>query len=121
MAKGDDIRDRLIRFAVDAMDLCDSLPKTSTGAHIAAQLLRCATSAAPNYAEARGAESRKDFVHKLRIVLKELNEAETWIELVVRRQMVEGHRTNRIMEDCKTLCRIIAASVRTAGAIHNSR
>ena len=115
MAKGDDIRERLVEFAVAAMDLCDNLAKTPAGTHVSGQLLRSATSAAPNYAEARGAESSRDFVHKLGIVLKELNEAEVWIDILVRRRMVDGEEILRVQQECKTLCRIIAASVRTAG------
>ena len=52
---------------------------------------------------------------KLGIVLKELNEAEVWIDILVRRRVTEGEEILRIQEDCKRLCRIIAASVRTAG------
>ena len=115
MAKGDDIREKLVGFAVEVMDLCDRLPQTPAGTHVSRQLLRCATSAAPNYAEARGAESGRDFLHKLGIALKELNEAEVWLDIVVRRQMLEGKELMRILEECKSLCRIIAASVRTAG------
>jgi four helix bundle protein len=115
MAKGDDIRERLVEFAVAVMDLCDNLAKTPAGTHVSGQSLRCATSAAPNYAEARGAESSRDFVHKLGIVLKELNEAEVWIDILVRRRMVDGAEILRVQQECKTLCRIIAASVRTAG------
>ena len=115
MAKGDDIRERLVVFAVQVMDLCDEVSKTPAGTHVAGQLLRCATSAAPNYAEARGAESSRDFVHKLGIVLKELNEAELWIDILVRRRMAEGPEIVQAQEECKTLCRIIGASVRTAG------
>jgi len=80
VAKGDDIRERLVSFAVLAIDLCEELPETPAGSHISLQLLRAATSAAPNYAEARGAESARDFVHKLGISLKELNEAEVWLD-----------------------------------------
>ncbi len=64
MAKGDDIQGRLKIFASEAMDICDLLPKSTAGNHIAGQLLRSATSAASNYAEARGAESKNDFIHK---------------------------------------------------------
>jgi len=116
VAKGDDIKEKLLLFAIDALDVCEALPKTPAGAHISMQLLRCATSAAPNYSEARGAESGRDFLHKLRIVLKELNEAEVWIELIVRRRMLDGDRMQKISEDCQSLCKIMAASVRTAGA-----
>jgi four helix bundle protein len=114
LAKGDDIREKLMGFATEVMDLCERLPRSTAGSHVAVQLLRSATSAAPNYAEARGAESRKDFLHKLRIVLKELNEAEVWLELIVRRKMVIGGEPETALEDCRSLCRIVGASVRTA-------
>ena len=116
MAKGDDIREWLVEFAVSVMDLCDDLAKTPAGSHVSGQLLWCATSAAPNYAEARGAESGRDFVHKLGIVLKELNEAEVWIDILVRRRMIEGQQVLLVQEECKTLCRIIGASVRTTAS-----
>ena len=67
------IEDRLIDFAVRTIRLADALPKTPAGRHIARQLLRSGTSPAPNYAEARGAESGADFLHKLKVALKELN------------------------------------------------
>ncbi len=63
MAKGDDIEERLVGFAVATISVCDRLPSTPAGSHIGNQLLRSATSPAPNYAEARGCESRKDFIH----------------------------------------------------------
>ena len=65
MAKGDNIEERLIDFAVRVITLCDSLPGTRAGNHLAGQLLRSGTSPAAHYAEARGAESSEDFVHKL--------------------------------------------------------
>jgi four helix bundle protein len=78
--------------------------------------LRAATAAAPNYAEARGAESARDFVHKLGIALKELNEAEVWLDIVLRKEMGEQEYARCAREECSALCRILAASVRTAGA-----
>ena len=85
MAKGDDIQDRMIDFAVAIIQLTSKLPKTAAGKHVSGQLLRCGTSPAPNYGEARGAESSKDFVHKLGVVLKELNESEIWLKIIIRR------------------------------------
>ncbi len=114
MAKGDDIRARLIKLGADIMDLCDSLPPTTAGKHIAGQLLRSGTSAAPNYAEARGAESASDFVHKLGITLKELNETETWLEMLVLRGMAAAEKTASLHCECIELCKIIAVSRRTA-------
>ena len=75
MEKGDELLDRLIRFGVTGLELSNTLPRTTAGRHIADQLMRSATAAAPNYAEARSGESLRDFVHKLGIVRKELNES----------------------------------------------
>ncbi len=68
-SKANEIENRLIDFAVRIIKLADALPKTPSGKHISGQLLRSGTSPAPNYAEARGAESSADFVHKLKIGL----------------------------------------------------
>jgi four helix bundle protein len=77
------LEERLIKFAVLVLELSAELPKTSAGRHIAAQIVRSGTAAAPNYAEARGAESRADFVHKLGIVQKELNETAVWLRILL--------------------------------------
>ena len=69
MAKGDDIQERLIDFAVTIIHLTSHLPKNRAANHISGQILRSGTSPAPNYGEARAGESKKDFVHKLKIVL----------------------------------------------------
>jgi four helix bundle protein len=88
VAKGEDIQSRLNGFAVQVMALCDGLPRTFAGKHIGEQLFRSGTVCAANYAEARGAESRNDFIHKLGIVRKELNETLIWLDLVAKRGMV---------------------------------
>ena len=67
MAKGDDIEERLISFAVRVVKLSTHLPETPAGKHIAGQVLRSGTAPAAHYAEARGAESSRDFIHKLKI------------------------------------------------------
>ena len=116
MAKGDDIQERLVGFAVRALDLCDRLPKSASSSHIVSQLIRSSSSAAPNYAEARGAESRNDLIHKLGIVFKELNESEVWLEMLVRRDTEGMEELRALREECSVLCRIIAASRKTAAA-----
>ncbi len=78
-AAADAFQERLVLFAVRIIDLVTCLPKTTAGRHIAGQVRRSGTSPAPNYAEARGAESRADFVHKLRIAVKELHETGIWL------------------------------------------
>jgi len=67
----DVLEERLVRFAVRIIKLTSALPKTPSGHHVASQLLRAGTAPAPNYGEARGAESPADFLHKIRIVLKD--------------------------------------------------
>src|SRR5881409_2258142 len=72
IALSDQLEERLIDFAARIISLAGRLPRTAR--HIAKQILRSGTAGAPNYAEARGTESRQDFIHKMRIVGKELNE-----------------------------------------------
>jgi four helix bundle protein len=117
MAKGDDIENRLLGFAAESMELCDRLRRSPTGAHIADQLLRSATSAAPNYGEARGAESQKDFIHKIGITLKELNESRIWLRMIQMRGQRELQETaDKLYKECDELCRIFATSKKTANA-----
>ena len=114
MAKGDDIQDRLINFAVGIIRLTSRLPRTQAGSHISGQLLRSGTSPAPNYAEARGAESTKDFIHKLKIALKELNESTVWLEITRRSKMLNEIQLKTIFDECNELQKIIASSIRTS-------
>ena len=83
-----DLEERLIEFAVNVIQVSDSLPETRVGNHIRGQLLRCGTSAAPNYAETQTAESRDDFLHKIKIALKELRETKVWLRLIVRTRLL---------------------------------
>ncbi len=114
MAKGDNIEARLIDFAVAIIQLCAALPNTLAGNHVAGQILRSGTSPAPNYGEARGAESRRDFVHKLKIVLKELNETGIWLKIIRRSEMLQATTINFLEEECIELAKIINSSIRTA-------
>jgi four helix bundle protein len=86
----DRLEDRLIEFAVRIIRLAARLPRTPAGKHVSGQILRSGTSPAPNYGEARGAESRADFTHKIRVVLKELNETSIWLRIIERSQMLSA-------------------------------
>jgi four helix bundle protein len=70
--QADRLEERLIDFAVRIIKLSNRLPKTQAGKHISGQILRCGTSPAPNYGEARALKVEQTFIHKLRIVFKEL-------------------------------------------------
>ena len=82
--------------------------------------MRSGTAAAANYAEARGAESRSDFIHKLRIVLKELNETSVWLQLIAENAMLPSEKMRSIVAENNELCRILAASIKTAGGFDRS-
>lgn len=112
--KGSDIQEHLAEFAVRVMDLCDRLPKTFAGRHFAEQLLRSGTAVAANYAEVRGAESRNDFVHKLGVVRKELNESLIWLRMIEQSKMIQKETVAPLESECDELCRIISASRKTA-------
>lgn len=79
-----DLEERLINFAVLIVDISESMPKSYAGNHLSGQLLRSGTSPALNYGEAQGGESRKDFIHKIKIVLKELRETYVCLKIIQR-------------------------------------
>ena len=114
MAKGDDLEERLIDFAVRIVTLCDAMPKTTAGRQLGNQLVRSGTSPAFNYGEARAAESKRDFVHKMRIVHKELNESNINLKIIQRSNLMPEERLSSIMNECDQLCRILNASIQTA-------
>jgi four helix bundle protein len=105
-AQADRLEERLIDFAVRIIILSANLPKTPAGTHVARQILRSGTSPAPNYGEARGAESRADFVHKLGIVLKELNETSIWLRIIERSQLLRKVLIKDLVSENSELCRI---------------
>ena len=111
--KGDDISDRLLEFAVRIIQLVDALPNTLMGRHIGGQILRCGTSPGANYEEARGAESKADFVHKLGIVLKELSETRYWLKVLIKSKLIPPKRIQGIFSESDELCKIIGKSVIT--------
>ena len=113
-SQADRLQERLIAFAVTIVDLSAQLPRTPHGWHISNQILRSGTATAANYGEARAAESRLDFIHKLRIVLKELNETAVWLQVIGRSSLARPERVAPIVAENQELCRIIGASVRTA-------
>ena len=112
--KPQELENRLIDFAVAIMDVTEALPNTKAGSHIAGQLIRSGTSPAPNYGEARSAESRKDFIHKMKISLKELRETMIWLKIIARKRMVAGEVVDAAISECDELISIFVSSTRTA-------
>jgi four helix bundle protein len=109
-----DLEERLLEYAVRVICLVDALPPTRAGRHVADQLLRCATSPLANHGELQGAESRKDFIHKLGICLKEIREARRWLRLIHRVPLVAPPKIEPLLNETEALIKIFAVSIRTA-------
>jgi len=110
-----DLEDRLIAFAVAIIDVVEASPDTRVANHVAGQIIRSGTSAAPNYGEAQSAESRKDFVHKMKVALKELRETRVWLRIILGKRMMRSPAaTETSLKECQELIRIFAKSIRTA-------
>jgi four helix bundle protein len=114
--KTNQLEKRIVSFAASIVSLSSKLPRTAQARHICDQIRRSGTAAAANYAEARAAESRADFIHKLKVVSKELNETCVWLELIVQVELLAGEPISAVLAENRELCRIISASIRTARA-----
>ena len=118
MSKDDkifDLEDRLIDFAVRIIRIAEALPKTKVGNHIAGQLIRSGTSPAPNYGEAQGAESRSDFIHKMKVSLKELRETRVWLLMIVRANLIKpASKLEPLIDENNQFISIFVKSIDTA-------
>jgi four helix bundle protein len=108
-----DLEERLIAFAASVCALTRNIPYTTIGRHISSQITRCSTSPLANYGEAQAAESLQDFIHKLRICLKELRETNAWLKFVARMQYAP-HTRESVQAECNELISIVVASIKTA-------
>jgi len=115
-----DLEERLLAYSVRVVKVVEQLPNSRIGNHVAGQLLKSGTSAYPNHGEAQAAESSKDFIHKLKVSLKELREAQRWLKLVQRIPLMKNSEllANTITET-EELIRIFFSSIRTIREKHN--
>jgi four helix bundle protein len=110
-----DLEDRLLEFSVRIIRLCEKLPKSLAGQHVAKQVLRSGTSPYANHGEAQAAESPDDFIHKLKICLKELRETIRWLRLISRAGLIENPaKLEALIKECDELIRIFVQSLRTS-------
>ncbi len=113
--KGYDLEDRLIDFAVRIVHAAESLPKTKVGNHIAGQIIRSGTSPAPNYGEAQSSESRADFIHKMKVSLKELRETKVWLLMIIKANLIKpASKLKPLIDENDQLISIFVSSIRTA-------
>jgi len=106
--------ERLLLFATGCIRLADRMPKTQSARLVTGQFIRSSTSAGANYQEARGAESRADFVHKLQVVLKELRETQYWLMLVDCAGLSSSPALEPLLTEVDELIRMIVKSILTA-------
>ena len=106
------LAERTIDYGLAVIDYVEKLPRNAAGRHVSDQLLRSATSVAANYAEASEAESSDDFIHKMKIAMKELKESRVWLLFAKRIQPTE--EVNGLMEESRQLVLMIGKSLVTA-------
>lgn len=109
-----ELEDRLIDFAVLVVTVVEALPITKAGSHIGCQLVRSGTSPAPNYAEARSGESKRDFIHKMKISLKDLRETLVWLKIIARKRLVDCSEVPAAIAECNELIAIFVSTTKTA-------
>jgi len=110
-----DLQKRLIDYAARIIKLSEALPNTNAGKHVSSQILRSGTSPAPNYGEAQSAESPSDFVHKLKIALKELRETEIWLEIIAKARMIKSEsQLVPLLRETDELVAILFTSIETS-------
>ena len=110
-----DLNDRLLDFAMVIAGIVKCIPNDRVGNHVASQLIRSGTAPAAHHSEAQSAESRRDFVHKMKMALKELRETRTWLRIVDRGELA-GCPVNSALEECDQLIAIFVVSIRTASS-----
>lgn len=110
-----DLEERLLEYSVRIIKVVEKLTNSKAGNHVAGQLLRSGTSPYPNHGEAQAAESQKDFIHKLRISLKELRETQRWLKLIQKVPLIDKPTLlDAILSETEELIKIFVTSIKTA-------
>ncbi|MCA9122024.1 MAG: four helix bundle protein [Planctomycetaceae bacterium] len=110
-----DLEERLLEYAARIVRLAEALPRTQTGKHVSGQVLRSGTAPMAHHGESQAAESRRDFIHKMKIALKELRETQRWLKLIQRIPLLDKtDLLNPLVKETDELIRIFVASLKTA-------
>lgn len=114
MEKKYNLRERLIQFACRVIDVTEALPRTIAGHHLGNQLVRSGTSPALHYGEAQAAESPADFVHKMKVCLKELRETYNCLQIIEQKGWFLKEKMTAILDENNQLISIFFTSIETA-------
>lgn len=114
MGRRVDLEERMVLFAVKCLEVCDKLPRTRIGLNLEHQLSKSATAAALNYGEAQAAESTADFIHKLKIVLKEVRETIINLKIIINKPLVKDPIVEIALNEANQLMAIFFRSIKTA-------
>ncbi|MGE3824704.1 MAG: four helix bundle protein [Bacteroidia bacterium] len=111
-----DLEDRLIDFSITASEIAEALPNTKFASHISGQMIRSSSSPALNYGEVQSAESRNDFIHKVKIILKELRETRIALKIIDKKKLFanQTEKLKSVTDECNQLIAIFVKSVDTA-------
>ena len=110
------LEERLINFAVLILEVAEKLPETKGSCHLSGQLVRCGTAPALHYGEAQSAESRKDFIHKMKIALKEMRESMICLRIIERKKYLPDQSIVNLLAELNELISIFVKSIETAKA-----
>ena len=107
------LQNRLIEFSSSAISISQNIPQNYVGKYLSQQLMRSSISPSLNYAEACSAESRADFIHKMKICLKELKETEVCLALI-QRNVKSNTNIENVLKETDQLIAIFVSSIKTA-------
>jgi len=111
--QADQLSERFLEFASKTVKFVKRIDTNQFDRHIGMQLFRSVTAIGANYEEARGAQSRQDFAHKLQIVLKEARESNFWLKLIARSEIDKSSEVESLIDENRQICDIIAKSIKT--------
>ncbi len=115
-SKADVNSERMLGYAASIVQLVSGIPQSQINRHIYLQLFRSASSIGANYEEARGAESRQDFIHKLQVSLKEARESHFWLRLILKANIDTSEKAQQLLSENRQLCDILAKSIKSVKA-----
>lgn len=121
MDKKYDLEDRLVKFACMCLAVCDLLPNTKAGQNLEYQLSKSCTAPALIYGEAKAAESSADFIHKMKMVIKEIRETRVNLRIIMEKPLLTDNIISIALKECNELMAIFLKSIETAKKNNNCR